>query len=139
MIRRIVLVTAFGLLIAACGGTGDPDSTTTTGAGPTTTVALTTTTAGGETTTTEPSAAADHTIRIFGFAFIGPAEIQVGETVEVVNQDAVPHTWTSTDGLWASGTLSGTSTFRHTFEEEGTFGFHCTIHPEMTGSITVGG
>ena len=30
-------------------------------------------------------------------------------------------------------------TFRHTFEQPGTYAYQCTIHPGMEGSIVVGG
>jgi len=28
-------------------------------------------------------------------------------------------------------------TFSYTFDEPGTFSYHCTPHPDMTGSVTV--
>lgn len=152
MKRRLIALAAVSLMLVACGETDGADPTTTV-PDPTTTIptdddtttttaadgSTTTTADDGTTTTTTPPQTADHTIRITGFSFVGPASIGVGETVEVVNEDAVPHTWTSADNLWSSGTLTGTDTFLHTFEDEGTFSFVCSIHPEMTGSITVGG
>lgn len=112
----------FGLfLVAACSGGGDATTTTSTPA---------------DTTTTS---ADDATITIASFAFGDPITVSVGEVVTVVNQDGVSHTWTSTDGLFDSGSLSGGEEFTHTFEEAGEYRFFCGIHPEMTGSITVEG
>lgn len=50
-----------------------------------------------------------------------------------------PHTVTSDQvGLFGSGTLSTSgATFTHTFNAAGDFGYHCTIHPSMTGTIKV--
>lgn len=140
-------------VVVACGGTGGNDVTTTsvsgtptTGGGPTTTDTSPTTTEPSAPTTTEPTTTPtdppptpDHQLIISGMAFNVPSGVSVGELIEVVNQDPVPHTWTSTDGVFSSGSLSDGTTFLYTFEEAGTFSFLCTIHPEMTGSITVGG
>ena len=62
-----------------------------------------------------------------------------GTEVTVTNQDGAGHTWTSTDGLWDSGTLRGGNTYAFTFTDPGTYGFFCGIHPSMTGTITVTG
>ncbi len=36
-----------------------------------------------------------------------------------------------------SATIAGGGTYPHTFASVGTFGYHCTIHSGMTGSVTV--
>ncbi len=59
-----------------------------------------------------------------------------GTTVIWSNQDGVPHTATADDGEFNSGTLND-QTFRHTFEEAGTFSYFCEVHPTMTATITV--
>lgn len=114
----LVLLTA----VAACSG-GSSDATTSTSA------------------PAQPSstAATEATITIAGFAFSGPESVAVGEEVRVVNEDNTPHTWTSTDGEFDSGSLAGGDSFTHTFDEAGEYSFFCGIHPQMTGSITVGG
>ncbi len=63
--------------------------------------------------------------------------IDRGTVVRWVNQGAKNHTTTSTTGAWDSGTLSPGDTFRRRFRRTGTFRYHCTIHTEMTGTITV--
>lgn len=133
--RRTFALLAGLILAAGCGG-GGPATTTT--------VAATSTTSATPTTTTAPDSTtlpvdADATITISGFAFGEPLTVTVGDTVAVVNQDGVPHTWTSDDGLFDSGSLSRGEVFRHTFTEAGEYEFFCGIHPQMQGSITVQG
>ena len=124
--RHLTLAMSALVLVAACSGGGD--STTT--AAPSTTAPADSTTAGE---------AGDGTITIKSFSFGSPATVGVGEEVVVVNRDGVPHTWTSTDGLFDSGSLSGGEEFSFTFDEAGEYDFFCGIHPQMTGSITVEG
>lgn len=48
------------------------------------------------------------------------------------------HTITSdTQGLFDSGSLAPGATFEHTFTAAGTYHYHCSIHPTMTGIIVV--
>jgi plastocyanin len=78
------------------------------------------------------------TIEIVDFAF-DPAEVEIapGTTVTWVNNDSAPHTATSDDGVFDSGTLEPGDSFSFTFEDTGTFAYHCDIHPNMTATITV--
>lgn len=64
-------------------------------------------------------------------------QVPAGTTVRWVNEDAVPHNTTSTQGAWASSNLQPDQTFQRTFGTAGTFPYECTIHPGMTGTITV--
>lgn len=82
---------------------------------------------------------ADPTITIAGFAFSGPSTVSVGETVEIVNNDGVTHTWTSEEDGVFDLSLAGGASSTFTFEEPGEYRFFCSIHPSMTGSITVEG
>jgi plastocyanin/predicted DNA-binding antitoxin AbrB/MazE fold protein len=86
--------------------------------------------------TTQQSAPA---VTISNYAF-SPAVIQVaaGTTVVWTNQDAVAHTVTSDDGTsFSSSTIANGATFSYTFNTPGTFTYHCSIHPMMTGTVTV--
>ena len=65
--------------------------------------------------------------------------MSVGTVVTTTNQDGVSHTWASEDGLWDSGGLSQGESFQFQFDQPGTYDFFCSIHPSMTGSITVQG
>jgi plastocyanin len=66
-----------------------------------------------------------------------PLTIPVGSIVTWTNTDAIDHTTTSDTGMWDSGVLTPGSTFTFTFAEVGTFPYHCTIHPTLTGTIVV--
>jgi plastocyanin len=66
--------------------------------------------------------------------------IRVGSSVEWINNtNGVPHTSTSDTGVWNSGMklYNYKSTFTFTFTSAGSYGYMCTIHPYMTGTITV--
>lgn len=78
-----------------------------------------------------------HEVTIENFAF-DPAdlEIEAGDTVRWTNQDSAAHTATG-EGTFDSGTMQTGETFDFTFDEPGTFDYICTIHPEMTASVTV--
>ena len=54
-----------------------------------------------------------------------------------VNHGQEQHTVTADDGQFDSGVLNPGDTFLTTVEGSGTLTYHCTLHPEMTGSITV--
>jgi plastocyanin len=72
--------------------------------------------------------------------FFGPQTqyANVGDTVTWTNGTDAPHTVTSDSGdELASDNLAEDATFEHTFNVEGTFAYHCTIHSYMTGKIVV--
>ena len=78
-------------------------------------------------------------IVIADFAFVGDQLVPVGGQVVVTNTDGASHTWTAVDGSFDSGTLGEGDSFEFTFDEPGVFEYVCSIHPSMTGSITVTG
>ncbi len=83
--------------------------------------------------------AADHGVAISGFSF-SPANltVAVGDTVTWTNSDAQGHTATADDASWDSGSIGGSGgTQTVTFSTAGSFPYHCSVHPEMTGTITV--
>ena len=92
----------------------------------------------GEEATAEDEEASGESVEIADFAF-SPAELTVpaGTTVTWTNNDSAPHTVTSDDGAFDSGRLDEGDTFEFTFEEAGTFAYHCDFHPNMTATITV--
>ncbi len=63
--------------------------------------------------------------------------MSVNTTVTWTNMDGVPHTVTSDDGAFESGTMTDGVTFQFTFVDEGQYLYHCAIHPEMHGMVTV--
>lgn len=81
-------------------------------------------------------AAGGMAVSIAGFAFSPAAlTVKVGDTVTWTNNDSTTHTVTGPD--FESGPLAPGKTFSHKFTAAGTFDYHCSIHPNMTGSITV--
>ena len=83
-------------------------------------------------------AAAGKTVSMQNFAF-SPAEITIkkGDTVKWTNLDSVAHTVTSDDGEFDSGLLGQNASWSRTFNEAGTFEYHCTPHPYMKAKIIV--
>ena len=81
-------------------------------------------------------------VTIQNFAF-SPATITVkpGTTVTWTNQDSASHTIMSdgTPAAFSSGTLANGATYQFTFTSPGTYPYHCTIHPSMTGTVVVQG
>jgi len=77
-------------------------------------------------------------VKIINFAF-KPKTITIakGTRVKWTNGGSVSHTTTSNKGLWDSGVLAPGAAFGRVFRKAGTFKYHCTIHPSMTGSIVV--
>lgn len=66
--------------------------------------------------------------------------VQLLDTVVWTNNGDLPHTVTSDGGAGplSSSTLNTGGTYSFTFTSEGTFDYHCTFHPSMTGSVVVG-
>jgi len=93
------------------------------------------------TVTTQVPSGGGSTVNIKDFAF-NPNTLMVktGTTVTWVNLDTAPHTIASDPGspvAFSSGSLSTGASYQFTFSQPGTFGYHCTIHPTMTGKIIV--
>jgi len=86
------------------------------------------------------SAQDDMTVSIQDFLF-SPDQMTVapGTTVTWVNDGQQPHTSTADDGTWDSGTLQPGDDYSFTFDQPGTYTYHCSIHPDMTATITVSG
>ena len=81
-------------------------------------------------------------VKIQNFAF-SPATVTVvigvNNTVTWTNMDSVTHTVTADDGSFGSGDLSNGQTYTHTFTTVGSFGYHCSIHNYMKGTVVVKG
>jgi plastocyanin len=77
-------------------------------------------------------------VDITGSAY-SPATITVvkGTTVGWKNKDTIGHTVTADDNSFTSKTLNQDDTYSHTFDEVGTFGYHCSIHPRIIGRVIV--
>lgn len=63
--------------------------------------------------------------------------VKAGTTVTWTNGDDIPHTIVSKDGLFRSKVLDTGERFSFTFAKPGQFGYFCSLHPHMTGTIVV--
>ena len=136
MIRRpaaVIAAVALTFSLAACGDDDDDGDTATSEAPAGTEAATGDTAAGGD------ASADDTTIVIADFSFGSPKTVPVGTTITVMNNDSAPHTMTADDGSFDTGDIPIGGSAEITFDEAGTFPFHCNIHSSMTGSITVEG
>jgi plastocyanin len=62
--------------------------------------------------------------------------IKIGQTVRWTFDDGgILHHVTGDDGM--NSPIVGSGTYIHTFEHAGIYAFHCSIHPMMTGTVTV--
>ncbi|HEY6828419.1 MAG TPA: plastocyanin/azurin family copper-binding protein [Gemmatimonadaceae bacterium] len=129
MRNRLIFFCAPALLAAmACGGGGDsnPGSSSNTPTGPTT-----------PTPTTPSAPQATDKVTISNNQFT-PPDIQVSPGTTVTwtwAQDASTHNVTFNDGVGSGDKSSGVYT--RTFSSGGTFPYSCTLHPGMTGTVTV--
>ena len=77
------------------------------------------------------------TVDVVGMAFTPRVvKVPLGGTVTWRFQEG-PHTTTSDQGFWSSGTMSSGDSFPHTFESAGSYPYHCTVHPHMQGTVKV--
>lgn len=63
--------------------------------------------------------------------------VKVGTTVTFKNSDLATHTVTADDDSFDSGSLAQGETTTVTFDKLGTYGFHCTPHPNMKVTVVV--
>jgi plastocyanin len=84
----------------------------------------------------ETVASKTYQVAIKNFAF-DPAGMTVkkGDTITWTNNDSAPHQLVGSG--FASEVLSNGATYSFTFNETGKFDYHCSIHPSMTGSLSV--
>ena|SRR5215203_3140845 len=72
-------------------------------------------------------------------AFVPPElNVPLHTIVSWSNDDSIDHTITADDyGLFDTGPISPGDTFDNVFDSTGVFGYHCSIHPFMRGSVIV--
>jgi plastocyanin len=82
--------------------------------------------------------AADQAVTMDNLSFApSTVTINVGDLVRWRNNDNVSHTATADDGSFDTGTISSGQNDAVTFDTAGTFAYHCSIHPNMTGTVVV--
>ncbi|MGW3414942.1 cupredoxin domain-containing protein [Streptomyces sp. NPDC000888] len=86
------------------------------------------------------ASAATYSVTMKGYAF-SPASLSVpvGSTVTWTNQDTAPHDVKTTSGPVSihSPMLDKGESWSFTFSTAGSYGYYCTVHPDMTAGITV--
>jgi plastocyanin len=124
-VRLVAGLFVLSVVVAACSSDDDGGGTTDTTGGATGTTAETGSSGGGT------------TITIAGFAF-DPDTITVSGPTEVTitNEDSATHTFTLDDGS-VDETVEPGATETVTIDVSASTGFHCNIHPQMTGQIEV--
>ncbi len=65
------------------------------------------------------------------------AVVPVGGTVEWRFDDGGVLHHVESPGAFDSGITGGDGTYTHTFDRAGTYTYTCSIHPYMTGTVTV--
>jgi plastocyanin len=122
-VRVRVLVAALAAAAAiACGGSSTSTPTPTSPTPPSgSTVSIVSGASARTTTAYNPS----------------PITVAHGTAVTWVNNDTIAHTSTGDGGAWDSGLVAPGSSFSFTFSSAGTFTYHCAVHPNMVGTVTV--
>lgn len=118
---HLVLPVVLALAFAACGGSGDASPAS----------------------IPEPGPGEGDQVLIKTFIFRpDPMTVSVGTTVTFTNLDDILHTVTAGERGAPTGAFDGQldgidSTFTFTFDEPGTYAYHCSIHPGMDAEIVV--
>jgi plastocyanin len=124
LLAGLVAVPAVLAVVTACGsdssgGTTPPSASATAPTG--------SATAGG-----------GSTVEIKNFMFTPTTlSVSAGTTVTWKFDDSTQHTVAANDNSFTSAALASGQTFTHTFAAAGTVAYHCSIHPFMTGTISV--
>ncbi|MGX1909624.1 cupredoxin domain-containing protein [Streptomyces phaeochromogenes] len=87
-----------------------------------------------------PASAATYRVAMKGYAFgPGTLTVPVGSTVTWTNQDTAPHDVKTTSGPVSihSPMLQKGQSWSFTFTTAGSYGYYCTVHPDMTARIVV--
>lgn len=127
MLSVMGLSAVLSLALAACGSSGS-----------TTTPAASAPAASAAAICAEDANLGTVKVSIENFKF-DPSAItaKVGDTISFTNGDTASHTATLDDGSCATGLITNTKSDGLKFTAAGTYPFHCSIHTDMKGTITV--
>ena len=121
-----VIMLTLSLLVAACGNGGSSDTTAT--AAP----------SSGSSTTASAGGGSEVEVIMTNRSYDPETvTIKVGDTVTWVNEDAPQHDVVADNGEFKSDLFDEGQTFSFTFTQAGTYPYHCSIHPGMTGTVIV--
>jgi plastocyanin len=125
--RVVVLVCAVALaVLAGCGSSGGSSGSSAAGSS-----------GGSSSSAAAGSGASTAVITIKDFAFTTPTSVPAGAKITVHNMDSTAHTVTADSGnAFDSQAPSGNSSFTAP-SKPGSYPFHCSIHPEMHGTLVV--
>lgn len=125
----LALLCALGAFAGGCGGSSGNTGTVTYGTAPVIPAPQ-----------TPPNTRPSKVVRMQGLS-LKPATIhvRVGQTIEWVNRDNVPHNVTSADGVQIqSGNFGPGGKYEFTAKQAATISYYCTIHPTtMQGKIVI--
>lgn len=80
----------------------------------------------------------EKSIAILDFSYSeNPLTVKKGTTVTWTNDDTTAHSAAADDGSFNTGMLETGESGSVTFHEAGTYTYHCSQHPSMTGTIVV--
>jgi plastocyanin len=137
--RPLVAVAAALVLVAACssGGASTAPSVEAPEA-PSVEASVEASAPAAEAPCVASAAGGEIDVAIADFTF-DPADIQatVGQTVTFTNNDSAPHTATLDDDSCTTAQIANGGSEGLTFNVAGTYPFHCNVHPNMKGTITV--
>lgn len=135
VIRLGTLLAATGaaVLLSACSSAGNTSAT------PATSASSASASAAGSSSPSAKSSSSTiaSTITAKDFKFGPPLTVAAGATVTFANADDAPHNVTDDDGAFTSKTVTAASTTFTAPSKAGTYHFHCSVHPEMHGTLVV--
>lgn len=90
------------------------------------------------TVTTAAGSTKVHTVTLENMQF-NPPQLSVhrGDRIVWVNKDLFPHTATAENKTFDSGAIAAGSSWSYVADKPGKFGYSCTFHPTMKGTLTV--
>ena len=140
-IARGIATLATAVALAACSGGTSPTTGPATEGPAATTVSATqgpAATTGGSAVCTDSTGPTTVQATVANFQW-GPVSAKVGDVITWTNSDTAPHKVALDDGSCTmSGNIAGGGGKASlVFSVAGTFPFHCTIHPNMKGTITI--
>jgi len=87
----------------------------------------------------EPTVAGMKDVSVDNFSFApAAASVPLGGSVRWTNRDDVPHVIMSSDKKFKSPVLDTDQQFSFTFDAPGNYEYFCSLHPKMTGRVSVG-
>ena len=87
---------------------------------------------------TEGEAVEKAEVTISNFSFSPKTvKVKVGGSVTWTNKDNVSHTITADNGEFNTDPISNGQSKTLTFDQKGTFTYHCTPHPNMKATVVV--